>query len=78
MAGVQHIDDVLVQGNDQTEHDQRLEAVLMRLWRDIQPKQMPIQHRKVKFFGHHISSSGIEADPEKVQAIADLLPPQNV
>ena len=33
---------------------------------------------RVKFFGHVTSSSGIEADPEKLQAIADLLPPQKV
>ena len=38
---------------------------------------MPVQHR-VKFLGHVISSSGIEADPEKLQAVADLQPPQNV
>ena len=30
---------------------------------------------RVKFFGHVTSSSGIEADPEKLQAIADLPPP---
>ena len=33
---------------------------------------------RVKFLGHVISSSGIEADPEKLQAIGDLPPPQNV
>ena len=33
---------------------------------------------RVKFLGYVISSSGIEADPEKLQAIADLPPPQNV
>ena len=33
---------------------------------------------RVKFFGHVTSSSGIEADPEKLQAVADLPPSQNV
>ena len=33
---------------------------------------------RVKFLGHVISFSGIEADPDKLQAIADLPPPQNV
>ena len=33
---------------------------------------------RVKFLGHVISFSGIEADPEKLQAIADLPPPPNV
>ena len=33
---------------------------------------------RVKFLGHVISSSGIEADPEKQEAIADLPPLQNV
>ena len=33
---------------------------------------------RVKFLGHVISFSEIEADPDKLQAIANLPPPQNV
>ena len=74
-----NIDDVLYHGKDQTEHDQRLEAVLMRLAGEtLNLDKCQFSTDRVKFLGHVISSSGIEADPEKLQAIADLTPPQNV
>jgi len=34
--------------------------------------------KQVKFLGHVISSNGIEVDPDKLKAIADLPPPKNV
>ena len=76
-----NIDDVLVHGKDQTEHDQRLEAVLMCLVEagvTLNLDKCQFSTDRVKFLGHVISSSGIEADPEKLQAIADLPPPQIV
>ena len=73
------VDDVLYHGKDQTEHDQRLEAVIMRLAGEtLNLDKCQFSTDRVKFLGHVISSSGIEADPEKLQAIADLTPPQNV
>ena len=77
----QGLDGVLVHGKDQTEHDQRLEAVLKRLVEagvTLNLNKCQFSTDRVKFLGHVISFSGIEADPEKLQAIADLPPPQNV
>ena len=76
-----NIDDVLVHEKDQTEHDRRLEAVLMRLLEagvTLNLDKCKFSTGRVNFLGHVISSSGTEADPEKLQAIADLPPPQNV
>jgi len=76
-----NIDDVLVHGKDQTEHDQRLEAVFMRLVEagvTLNLDKCQFSTDRVKFLGHIISCRGIEADPEKLQAIANLLPPQNM
>ena len=59
----------------------RLEAVLMRLLEagvTLNLEKCEFSTHRVKFLGHIISSSGIEADPEKLQAIADLPAPQNV
>lgn len=79
MRGLEcNIDDVLVHGKDQTKHDQRLEAVLMRLVEAgviLNLDKCQFSTDRVTFLGHAIRSSGIEADPEKLQAIADLPPP---
>ena len=76
-----NIDDVLVHKKDHTEHDQRLEAVLSSLVEasmTLNLDKCQFSTDRVKFLGHIISSSGIEANPEKLQAIADLPLPQNV
>jgi len=76
-----NIDDVLVHGKDQTEQDQRLEAILKRLVEagvTLNLDKCQFSTDRVKLLIHVISFSGIEADPEKLQAIADLPPPQNV
>ena len=73
--------DYLVHGKDQTEYDQRLEAVLKRLVEagvKLNLNKCQFSTDRVKFLGHVVSFSGIEADPGKLQAIADLPPPQNV
>ena len=57
-----NIDDVLVHEKDQTEHDQGLEAVLMRLVEagvTLNLDKCQFSTDRVKFFGHVISSSGI-------------------
>ena len=82
LAGVEcNVDDVLVHCRDQEEHDERLEAVLLHLLEagvTLKLKKCDFRKNQVKFVGHIISSNGIEADPEKLQAIADLPTPQNV
>ena len=76
-----NIDDVLVHGKDQNEHYQRLEAFLKRLVEagvTLNLNKCQFSTDRVKFLGNVISFSGIEAEPEMLQAIADLPPPQNV
>lgn len=75
-----NIDDVLVHGKDQKEHDQRLEAVLIRLPEagvTLNLEKCEFSTDRIRFLGQVVSANGIEADPEKLQAIADLPPPQN-
>lgn len=68
------IDDVLVHGKNQEEYDERLEAVLKRLVE----AGVTFNLDYCNFLRHVISSRGIEADTDKLQAIPDLPPPQNV
>ena len=78
MNQIRNIDDVLVHGKDQHQHDERLEAVLKRLLEagiTLNLDKCVFSTKQVKFLGHVISSNGIEVDPDKVKAIADLPAP---
>ena len=72
---------MLVHGKDQRQHDERLEAVLKRLLEagvTLNLDKCVFSTKQVKFLRHVISSNGIEVDPDKIKAIADLPPPTNV
>lgn len=76
-----NIDDVLVHGATQEEHDQRLEAVLRRLSNanvTLNAEKCVFNVPSVKFLGQIVSSDGIKPDPEKVQAIIDMPHPTNL
>ena len=75
-----NIDDVLVSGKTQKEHDERLMKVLETLQKagiTLNEKCM-FSVGKVKFLGHIISKNGVEVDPSKVESITQLSQPQNV
>ena len=75
------MDDVLVFGKDTQEHDTRLEKVLQQ----IQGAGATLNHEKcqfrqssLKFLGHLIDQTGIQPDPDKTLAIANMPTPQNI
>ena len=75
------MDDVLVYGKDQREHDKRLEAVLqwieaagMTLNRD----KCEVSKTQLKFLGHIIDQSRVRADLAKTEANIPMSAPQNV
>ena len=75
------MDDVLVHGRTTEEHDERLDKVLQKL----EEAGLTLNHQKchfskpqVKFLGQIVDKDGVRPDPEKVRAIQDVQPPQNV
>ena len=75
------MDDVLVFGKDQAEHDDRLEKVLKRIESagvTLNPNKCEFSKLELKFLGHIINKQGVKADPAKTQAILDMQPPKNV
>lgn len=82
MDGVEcSIDDVLIHGKTQSEHDKRLELVLTRIKNagmTLNPSKCEFSKAEVKFLGHIVSARGIEADPDKVKAIVNMPAPGNV
>ena len=75
------IDDIIVHGADQQQHDQRLSVVLKKLVEaniTLNLKKCEFNVKTVKVLGHVISSNGISADPSKVNAITSMQKPNNV
>ena len=75
-----HMDDVLIHGKSQEEHDHRVRMVLQRLSKAgiTLNEKCEFGKDEMKFLGHIISRDGIQADPNKVKAIKNLDPPRNI
>ena len=75
------IDDMLVHGKTQEEHDRRLKAVLKKLdgaGATLNAEKYEFSKKKVKFAGYVLNEEGIKSDPEKTESIQDMDTPQNV
>ena len=75
------MDDILIHGKSQEEHDARLQKVLQRLQDagvTLNSEKCQFSMESVKFLGHVIDSSGIRPDPDKVMAIQKVQAPANV
>ena len=80
-AHVSIIDDMLIHGKTQKEHDSRLRAVLKKLGEagvTLNAEKYEFSKRKVKFAGYVLNADGINSDPEKTESIQDMETPQNV
>ena len=76
-----HMDDILVYGKDDQEHDNRLKAVLERIKEvgiTLNPIKCEFARTTLTFLGHVIDHEGISPDPAKISAIKDMPPPKNV
>ena len=75
------IDDILVFGKDQDQHDARLMVVLRRIQSagvTLNKDKCKFSMSQVSFLGHIIDETGIRADPEKTAAIQNIEPPRTI
>ena len=75
------MDDILVYGTTELEHDKRLKSVMDIISKagiTLNGEKCEFSKDSVKFLGHIIDEHGIRADPSKVKAITELKPPENV
>ena len=75
------IDDILVFGRSQSEHDNRLQYTLERIQNSgvtLNYEKCVFSQNSVKFLGQIVDQNGIKPDPEKVNAIACMAEPTNV
>ncbi|CAC5403290.1 unnamed protein product [Mytilus coruscus] len=61
------IDDILIWGSDQKEHDMRLKQVLDRA--KLSAGKCEISKPEVTYVGHRLTSEGVKPDPEKIRAV---------
>ena len=73
------IDDLLLWGKDDEEHDARLKQVLTRarvVNFKFNAKKCKIK-QDVPYVGHVLSTDGLKPDPEKIRAVKEMKPPEN-
>ncbi|XP_043206059.1 uncharacterized protein K02A2.6-like [Amphibalanus amphitrite] len=76
-----YMDDVLVFGASEEEHDKNLKQVLKRMKSEgltLNQSKCHLRQKRLKYLGHIVSEDGVEVDPAKVAAIQALKRPSNV
>ena len=71
------IDDILIWGTTEAEHNKRLEQVLKRcieLIVTLNREKCTFQVESVKYLGNVITAIGVKPDPEKIRAIMNMPP----
>ena len=75
------VNDILVYGNTQEQHDTHLMAVLQRIWESgltLSKGKCEFNQTHIKYIGQLIDETGVCPDPDKVRAIQEMRPPTNV
>ena len=76
-----YLDDILMVGGSQEEHDQRLDTVLDRLSKRgvrLQKEKCLFSAPEVEYLGHVVSEKGLRPIESKYRAIRDAPQPQNL
>lgn len=71
------VDDILVLGCTQEEHDNNLRAVLERSREKgvkLNEDKLEVGVSELEYFGHIVTSEGLKPDPTKVAAVQDMQP----
>ena len=73
-------DDIMIHGQDNSEHDKHLLQVLNKcheIGLKLNPDKCEFGQESVNFYGNVVSDQGLRPDPKKVNVIVKMPPPQN-
>ncbi|UYV69283.1 K02A2.6-like [Cordylochernes scorpioides] len=76
-----HMDDIVIWGATQEEHDERLRCVLRKLQDSgltLNKEKCIFSVKEIKFLGHLITERGVLPEPNKVQAIREFPSPSSI
>ena len=74
------VDDLLIWGETETEHDERLRKVLERTRQcnlKLNKEKSQIKLSEIHYIGHILNKEGLKPDPEKVKAICTMKSPES-
>ena len=74
------VDDLLIWGETEEEHDSRLEKVLQRAKQrnlKLNKDKSQIKCKEISYVGHVIGKDGLKPDPQKVEAIVSMDAPRD-
>ena len=74
------MDDIVVWGKDQAEHDMRLKQVMDKAKAcglKFSKGKCKFRQNQISYVGHVLSGEGLKADPEKIRAVQDMKRPQS-
>ena len=74
------VDDLLLWGKDETEHNERLKKVIERAAEvDLRfnKEKCKFNRKEVRYVGHIFGGDGLKPNPDRVQAIIDMPVPQD-
>ena len=79
--GVAYVDDILVTGHNQVTYREKVQKILMklyraRLWAKLAKCQFEVP--RVEFLGYVVGKEGVSMDPEKTQVVRDWNPLKTV
>ncbi|CAH8491960.1 unnamed protein product, partial [Dicrocoelium dendriticum] len=75
-----YLDDILIASSSDEEHLHHFDALFQRLTQHgvtVNPDKCELGQSSIDFLGHRISASGIEALPDKIQALKDYPAPSS-
>ena len=74
------VDDLLIWGETEEQHDSRLEKVLQRAEQcnlKLNKDKSQIKHKEISYVGHIIGKDGLKPDPKQVEAIVNMEAPKD-
>ena len=76
-----HMDDVLISGRTQEEHDAHLHSTLQRIQKvgvTLNKDKCEFNRNRLTFLGHVLDGEGVSPDPQKTSAISKMEQPKTV
>uniref|UniRef100_A0AAG5DQM8 Reverse transcriptase domain-containing protein n=1 Tax=Anopheles atroparvus TaxID=41427 RepID=A0AAG5DQM8_ANOAO len=76
-----YMDDIIIGGRNQKEHDEVLKQTLQRIQDSgftIRAEKCTFNEKQIRYLGHVIDSNGIRPDPAKVAAIIHMPAPSDI